>query len=200
MLHALHLYQNFSKVRYQVHAFTVDLGYNNFDSALIADYCDTLNIPFTLIDTQIGKVVFDIRKESSPCALCAKLRKGALFSAIKQQGIDTCVFAHHREDCLESLLLSMLYEGRMRTFSPVTLLDRKGIRLIRPFIYLPEKVIQTAMIRHHVPVVKNPCPAADSTKRMEIKRLLAQICTSNPNAKEMMMCAISNVSQYSLWG
>ena len=199
MLLALHLYQNFSRVHYRVHAFTVDLGFGSFDSTAIAQFCSKLDIPFTLIKTQIGKIVFDVRKETNPCALCAKLRKGALFTQIKNQGIDTCVFAHHREDCIESLLLSMLYEGRMRTFLPVTLLDRKDVRLIRPFIYLPEKEIIAAACRHDVPVVKNPCPASADTKREDTKRLLAQICASNPNAKEMMMRAISNVSQYSLW-
>ena len=200
LLHALHLYRYFSNKPFSVHAFTVDLGFDGFDSAGIAQYCAQLSIPHTVVKTNIAPVVFEQRRESNPCALCAKLRKGALFAAIKQQGITTCAFAHHREDCIESLLMSMLYEGRMRTFAPVTQLDRMGIRLVRPFICLPEKEIKAAVRRHQIPIIKNPCPASGSTKREQTKRLLAQICANNPNARDMMLTAIKNVGQYSLWG
>jgi tRNA(Ile)-lysidine synthase TilS/MesJ len=199
LLHALHLYRYFSNKPFSVHAFTVDLGFDGFDAQSIAQYCAQLSIPHTVVKTNIAPVVFEQRRESNPCALCARLRKGELFSAIRQQGITTCAFAHHREDCIESLLMSMLYEGRMRTFAPVTQLDRMGIRLVRPFICLPEKEIKSAVRRHQIPVVKNPCPASGATKREQTKRLLAQICASNPNARDMMLTAIKNVGQYSLW-
>jgi len=100
LLYALHLYQYFSKKGYTLHAFTVDLGFGNFDIAAIADYCQSLNIPHTVIQTNIAQVVFNTRKETNPCALCAKLRKGALYTEITRQGIYKCAFAHHREDCL----------------------------------------------------------------------------------------------------
>ena len=199
LLFALHLYKNFAKVRFDVRAYTVDLGFGNFDTDMIAAYCSSLGIEHTLIKTQIGKIVFDLRNEKNPCALCSKMRKGVLFTQIKNHGFETCAFAHHREDCLESLMMSMLYEGRLRTFRPATLLDRMGINLIRPLIYLPEKEIITAARRHALPIAKNPCPAAQNSKREDTKRLLEQICTSNPGARGMMMTAIKNVSQYSLW-
>lgn len=199
LLYALHLYRYFAKKPFSIHAFTVDLGFPGFDAGAISDYCRQLDIPHTLIPTSIAPIVFEYRRESNPCAMCSRLRKGALFRTIRQEGIATCAFAHHREDCLESLLLSMLYEGRMRTFRPVTELSRMEVRLIRPFICLPEKEIRAAVRRHDIPVVSNPCPASGSTQREEIKRLLTQICDSNPNARDMMMTAIKNVSQYSLW-
>ncbi len=199
LLYALHLYKNFAKSSFLLHAFTVDLGFEGFDSGTISDYCKSLGIPFTLIKTHIYDIVFNQRKEKNPCALCAKMRKGTLFTQIIRQGLTTCAFAHHREDCLESLLLSMLFEGRMRTFCPVTYLDRMGVKLVRPFICLPEKEISAAVNRHTIPVVKNPCPAVQSSKREHTKRLLAQICENSPDAREKMMSAIKNVSQYSLW-
>lgn len=199
LLYALQLYKNFAKVRFDVRAYTVDLGFGGFDTGMIAAYCHSLGIEHTLIKTQIGHIVFDLRGEKNPCALCSKMRKGALFTQIKRHGFETCAFAHHREDCLESLMMSMLYEGRLRTFRPATLLDRMGINLIRPLIYLPEKEIIAAARRHALPIAKNPCPAAQNSKREDTKRLLEQICASNPGAREMMMTAIKNVSQYSLW-
>lgn len=198
LLYALHLYKNFARVRYNIHAFTVDLGFGGEENDVIADYCKSIDIPHNIIKTHISAIV-NRRKENNPCALCSKMRKGALFTQIKQHGFSVCAFAHHREDCIESLLLSMLYEGRMRTFRPVTLLDRMDIRLIRPFIYLPEKEIRAAVKRHGIPVSNNPCPAAGSTKREEIKRLLMQICASRPDANDMIINSIKNVSHYSLW-
>jgi tRNA 2-thiocytidine biosynthesis protein TtcA len=199
LLYALSLYKHFSRNKYEISAFTVDLGFEGFDSKVLEDYCRSLGIKYTLIRTNIAKIVFDTRRESNPCALCSKLRKGALFTEMKKQGITKCAFAHHREDCLESFLLSLLYEGRMRTFSPVTYLNRQGITLIRPFIYLPEKDVKAAVKKHDVPVVSNPCPANGNTKRQEIKELLAVICASSPDAREKMITALKNTRQYSLW-
>ncbi len=199
LLYALKLYKHFSRNKYEVSAFTIDLGLDGFDHEPMIGYCRSLGIKHTLIKTEIAKIVFDVRRESNPCALCSKLRKGALFAEMKKQGITKCAFAHHREDCLESFLLSLLYEGRLRTFSPVTHLSRQGITLIRPFIYLPEKEVKAAVKKHGVPIVLNPCPANGATKREEIKKLLAAICASSPDAREKMLTALKNTRQYSLW-
>ncbi len=199
LLYALSLYKHFSRNKYDISAFTVDLGFEGFETAAVGDYCRFLGVKHTLIKTGIAKIVFDLRHESNPCALCSKLRKGALFTEIKKQGITKCAFAHHREDCLESLLLSLLYEGRFRTFAPVTCLSRQGITLLRPFIYLPEKEVKAAVRKHDIPVVSNPCPANGATKREEVKKLLAAICASNPDAREKMLTALKNTRQYSLW-
>jgi tRNA 2-thiocytidine biosynthesis protein TtcA len=199
LLYALHLYRNFSRHRYEIGAFTVDLGFPGFDTALIADYCASLGIKHTLVSTSIAKIVFDIRRESNPCALCSKMRKGALFGEMKRQGYYKCAFAHHREDAIETLFLSMLYSGQLATFKPLTFLDRQGVTLIRPFVYLPEKEIKAAVRKHGVPVAANPCPANGKTKREETKKLLAQICASKPDAREKMLTALKNSQQYCLW-
>jgi tRNA 2-thiocytidine biosynthesis protein TtcA len=199
LLYALHLYKHFSRNKYEISAFTVDLGFESFDPGAIESYCRSLGIKHTIIVTDIAKIVFDIRHESNPCSLCSKLRKGALFTEMKRQGFTKCAFAHHREDCLESFLLSLLFEGRLRTFAPVTHLSRQGITLIRPFIYVPEKDVKGAIMKHRVPVISNPCPVNGSTKRQEIKKLLAAICASSPDAREKMLTAIKNTRQYSLW-
>lgn len=199
LLYALYLYRNFSRHKYEISAFTADLGFPGFDTRLIGDYCASLGITHTLVKTNIAKVVFDARQESNPCALCSKLRKGTLFTEIKKQGYSKCAFAHHREDAIETLLLGVLYAGQLATFKPVTYLDRKGVTLIRPFVYLPEKEIKAAVKKHGIPVAANPCPANGNTKRQEIKSLLTQICASKPNAREMILTALKNSPQYSLW-
>lgn len=192
LLKALSLYRRFEEKTFDIHAFTVDLGFGGFDTRTISDYCRSLDIPHTVIETRIGEIVLDVRKESNPCALCAKMRKGALFAELTGRGIVTCAFAHHREDCLESFLLSLLYEGRLHTFVPVTRLEHTGVKLIRPLIEAPEKEIKAAVKRCAVPAVANPCPAAGITKRAEIKKLLALSSASNPRARERMLTAIKN--------
>ena len=199
LLYALSLYRNFSRHKFNVRAFCVDLGFDGFDTQRIAAYCADIGVDLTIVETHISTIVFDTRAESNPCSLCSKLRKGALFNEIKKQGIDMCAFAHHRDDCLETLLLSMLYEGRLRTFRPLTYLDRKDVTLIRPFVYLSEKEIQSSVERHQIPSVSNPCPASGNTKRQKIKELLAQISASNPDARHMMLTSLKNSAQYSLW-
>ncbi len=199
LLYALHLYKNFAKTKFDICAVTVDLGFNGFDIQLIEDYCKSLDIEFTCVKTQISKIVFDVRAETNPCSLCSKLRKGALFNELIAMGIDKCAFAHHRDDCLETLFLSMLYEGRIRTFKPVTYLDRKGITLIRPFVYLPEHEIISSVRRHNIPTTGNPCPASGNTKREEIKELLRHISKTSPKARDILLTALKNKDEYSLW-
>lgn len=199
LLFALNKYKNFARKKYKIHAFHVDLGFEENQSDIISDYCFALGIPLNIIKTQIGTNVLYERNEKNPCALCSKMRKGKLFEQVKQHGYSVCAFAHHRDDCIESMLLSLLYEARMRTFKPVTTLDRAQIRLIRPFIYLPENEIEGAVIRHGIPAFKNPCIYEGLSKRNEIKKLLSQICKTRPDARNMIMSAIKNVAQYSLW-
>ena len=199
LLYALHLYSNFSKTKFDICAVTVDLGFEGFDVALIEGYCKSLGIEFICVKTHVAKIVFDIRQESNPCSLCSKLRKGALFNELIKLGISKCAFAHHRDDCIETLFLSMLYEGRIRTFKPVTYLDRKGITLIRPFVYLPEFEIVSSVRRHNIPTTGNPCPASGNTKREEIKELVRHISKTSPKARDTLLTALKNKDEYSLW-
>ena len=199
LVKAMKLYTNFAKHKFDVVAVTVDLGFDGYDVAPIEDYCKSLDVPFTCIKTQIGEIIFDERQEQNPCSLCSKMRKGALFTELKKQGINTCAFGHHRDDALETLLMSMFYEGRIRTFKPVTYLDRMDVTLIRPLVYLAEHEIVSAARRHSIPVVKSPCPACGTTKRAETKELLCHISKSNPKARDILLTALKNTDQYSLW-
>jgi tRNA 2-thiocytidine biosynthesis protein TtcA len=199
LVKALSMYRDFAKAKFQVVAVNINLGFDGFDAQPIARYCESLDVPFTCIDTKIGKIIFDERKEKSPCALCSKMKKGALFTELKRQGINKCAFGHHRDDCIESLLMSMFYEGRIRTFKPVTYLDRMDITLIRPLVFLAEHEIISAAKRFDIPVVKSPCPACGNTKRQETKELLRHLSKSNPALKDILLTALKNTDQYSLW-
>lgn len=199
MLHAFHLYRYFSPKKFTIHALMVDLGFPGFDASPLKFLCESLNIPMTVVHTNIGAVVFDTRKEKNPCALCAKLRKGAFNSKARELGLNKAAFAHHREDVLETFLMSLLYEARINTFSPVTYLSRSKITLIRPFIYLSEKHIISVVKKTELPVIQNSCPACGNTTRQEIKELFKELSKKYPKAREMMLTALRNTAKYNLW-
>lgn len=200
LLYALALYKRFSHMDYELHAFTMSMGLEPFDTTGVAALCDELNVPFTRKDTQIGEILFDIRKEKNPCALCAKMRRGVLNDLAVEYGCNKLALGHHREDALETLLMSLLYEARLHTFHPVTYLSRTDITVIRPLVYLPEKHVIHMAKELKLPIVKSPCPHDGHTKRQEMKDLLKDLTTRYPDAKEYMLSALKNDKQYGLWG
>ena len=161
--------------------------------------CDHLEVPYVVKQTQIGDIVFNQRKEKNPCALCAKMRKGCLADTCVELGVNKLALGHHRDDALETLLLSMFYEGRMHTFHPVTHLERTGITQIRPMIYLSEKKAISAVRRLNLPVVESPCPVNGITRREDMKIILDDICKKIPKAREQMLSALMNHEKYELW-
>ena len=146
----------------------------------------------TIVPTDIYNIIFRVRKESNPCALCAKMRKGALNQAIKETGCNKVAYAHHKDDVVETMLMSLIYEGRFHTFSPVTYLDRMDLTVIRPLMYMHEADVIGFINKFHVPIVKSPCPADGHTKREYVKELLKKLNQENPGVKERMFTAIQN--------
>ena len=192
LLYALHGLQRFYPQHFELHAVTVDLGFQNLDLSRIESICrDELQIPYTIVKTDIADVIFEQRKEANPCSLCAKMRKGALNDAIKKEGCNKVAYAHHKDDVVETLLMSLIFEGRFHTFSPVTYLDRTGITVIRPLLYMNEADVIGFVNKNQVPVVKSPCPADGHTKREYVKQLLRQLNLENPGVKERMFTAIT---------
>ena len=192
LLYALHGLQRFYPQHFELHAVTVDLGFQNLDLSKIESICrDELQIPYTIVKTDIADVIFEQRKESNPCSLCAKMRKGALNDAIKKEGCNKVAYAHHKDDVVETMLMSLIYEGRFHTFSPVTWLDRMELTVIRPLLYMNEADVIGFVNKNPVPVVKSPCPADGYTRREYVKQLLRQLNLENPGVKERMFTAIT---------
>ena len=192
LLYALSSLRRFYPHPFDLVAVTVDLGFANLDLSEIKKLCEKLEVPYTVVKTQIGQIIFEQRQENNPCALCAKMRKGALNEAMKQLGCNKIAYAHHMDDVVETMMLSLLYEGRFHTFSPVTYLDDTGLTVIRPLIYMKEADVIGFVRKYEVPVVKSPCPADGHTKREYVKQLLKQLNTENPGVKQRMFTAIQN--------
>lgn len=192
LLYGLHGLQRFYPKKFEIMAVTVDLGFDNLKLDEIIKLCEKLDIPYKIVKTEIAQIVFKDRKESNPCSLCAKMRKGALNEAIKEAGCNKVAYAHHKDDVVETMLMSLIFEGRFHTFSPVTYLDRMDLTVIRPLMYMNECDVIGFVNKYDVPVVKSPCPADGFTKREYIKNLLRTLNIENPGVKERMFTAIQS--------
>ena len=192
LLYALHGLRRFYPKHFEIHAVTVDLGLKNLNLDKIKELCKSLDVEYTIIKTDIAQIIFEDRKEENPCSLCAKMRKGALNQAIKEIGCNKVAYAHHKDDVVETMLMSLIFEGRFHTFSPVTYLDRMDLTVIRPLMYMNEVDVIGFVNKNQVPVVKSPCPADGYTKREYVKNLLKSLNQENPGVKERMFTAIIN--------
>lgn len=191
LLYALANLSKFYPKKFEVFAMSVDLGVG-MDFSPVEKLCKELGVEYTLIKTDIFDIVFQERKESNPCSLCAKMRKGAFNEKMKELGYNKLAYGHHKDDVMETFLLSLIFEGRINTFSPVTYLDRMDVTLIRPMLYVSEHEVASFAKLMDLPVVKNMCPADGVTKRQYAKELLSQINKDHPGAKEKLFTAILN--------
>jgi len=187
LLAALAKLRDFYPVPFTVEAITLDMGAADgrpgMDFSPIARFCEELDVPYTIIKSEIQHIIFDLRKEKNPCSMCAKMRRGALNNAIQDLGITKIALGHHYDDAIETFFMSLIFEGRLSCFQPVTFLDRTGITQIRPLLYCGENLIRHTAQRLELPVVENPCPADGNTKRQEIKELVYELQGRYPGLK-----------------
>lgn len=196
-LAALAQLRRFYPVPFNVHAITLETGTPGMSFDAVADLCRDLKVPYTRISVPVYQIIFEERKEKNPCSLCAKLRRGSLNTALKDLGISKIALGHHFDDAVETMLMNLLFEGRIGCFQPVTYLDRSGITQIRPLLYCHEDEVRRAAAKLKLPVVQNPCPANGSTRRQEVKELLLQLEERYPNLRQKIFGAMQ---RYPLYG
>lgn len=192
LLCAMRALQRFYPIPFELEAITIDMGYEGADFSRIEALCDRIGVRYTVKKTDIQDIIFNVRKEENPCSLCAKMRHGALHDAALELGCKKIALGHHQDDVIETFFLSLFFEGRIHCFSPVTYLDRKGVTLIRPFLYLPELDVWGYTKREDLPVYKNPCPADGHTKRQYMKDHIKALVKENPGIKTRFFTAIQN--------
>jgi tRNA(Ile)-lysidine synthase TilS/MesJ len=192
LLYALKGLQRFYPNHFKLSAITVDLGYSDCDFAPIEELCNELQVPYRIVKTDIAKILFEERKESNPCSLCAKMRKGALNQAAKEMGCNKVAYAHHKDDMIETMILSLFFEGRFYSFSPKTYLERTDLTVIRPIMFVDEADVIGFRNKYNLPVVISKCPIDGYTKRQYAKELLADLNRQNPGIKQRMFTAILN--------
>ncbi len=194
MLYALSGLRKFYPKKFELEAITVNMGYKESDFSGVASLCEKLDVHYTVVETDIAEIIFEHRKESNPCSLCAKLRKGAFNNKAKELGCNKEAYAHHYDDVIETMMMSLLYEGRFFCFSPVTYLDRSDITLIRPLLYIDEQDIINFKNAYELPVVKNPCPVDGYTKREFTKQLIKNLDKDSPGLRKRLFTSIQEGS------
>lgn len=193
--------RRFYNKKFDVVAITIDMGFKDTDQLKLKglrEECEKANVEFYVEKTQIAEILFDIRKETNPCSLCSKLRRGALNTVALKLGCNKLALGHHADDVIDTFLLSLFYEGRISSFQPVTPLSRTGITVIRPLIYTSEKNIAAFM--RDKPILKNVCPADKHTKREYVKQVIADIQEEIPFVKERMLGAITHPERSNIQG
>ncbi|MSS62514.1 tRNA 2-thiocytidine biosynthesis TtcA family protein [Velocimicrobium porci] len=190
LLYALAGLKKFYPIPFELEAISVHLGYDEFDLTAITNLCNQLQIRHTIVFTEISTIIMEGRKEQNPCSLCAKMRKGALNNKAKELGCNKIAYAHHKDDLVETMLLSLLFEGQFYAFPPVTHLERSNLTVIRPLMFINEKDIKGFQNKYYLPICKNPCPVDGHTKREYAKQLIRQLNHDHPGAKDRMFHAI----------
>ena len=174
---------------FDLEAITIDMGLG-MDYSGIQTLCDTWEIPYTVVRTEIAPIIFDYRKEKNPCSMCSKMRRGALNQAILDKGFNKLALGHHYDDAVETFVMSLFYEGRISCFQPVTNLDRTGVIQIRPMLYIHEKTVDNFARRMELPILENRCPVDKQTKREEIKKLIYDLSATYPDLRERIFGAM----------
>ena len=190
LLYALSGLQKFIPEKIEIVAITVDLGFGNFETEEIRKLCEKLGIEYHLVKTQIADILKAKIKEGSFCSLCAKMRKGALNNFAKDLGCNKIAYAHHKDDFVETMILSLFYEGQFFSFPPVKYYEDVDLTVIRPLLYVPEKDIIGFQNKMTLQSIKNPCPFDKNTKREYVKNLLRQLKKDNPEIQQKMFNAI----------
>jgi tRNA(Ile)-lysidine synthase TilS/MesJ len=190
MLLALKNMQRFYPKKYELEAISVSLGFEGMDFSPVQKFCDEIGVNYTVVETDIGQIIFDERKEKNPCALCAKMRKGALNDMVEKLGCNKIALGHNKNDVIETLFMSLFLEGRIHCFSPKTFLSRKKISSIRPLIYVPEKEVIGFARQNNLPIVKNKCFADGNTKREDFKKFIAEQSHIYDHFEEVIFGAI----------
>ena len=190
LLWGLAYLQRFYPKQFSLSAITVDMGIDTMDLEPIKALCQEFQVSYGIVPTEIGKILFDIRKETNPCSLCAKLRKGALNQKALEMGCNKIAYAHHKDDLIETAMMSLLYEGRFYAFSPVTHLDRTDLTVIRPLMFVSEADVKGFRNKYQLPVCKNPCPMDGHTRREYVKNLIHTLNMENPGVKDRLFRAV----------
>lgn len=196
LLDGLVLLRRFIGIDYDVVAVTLDMGFTNdkMDFTPIVEHCENLGVEYHIIKTQIAEIVFDVRKEPSPCSLCARMRRGALHDAANDLGCNKVALGHNYDDAVETFVMNLFTEGRIGCFAPSTYLTHKKVTIIRPLVLAPEKEIRRAARKNELPVVKSVCPADGHTNRQKTKDFLADMERSDHGFKERLFGAMKRAN------
>ena len=192
LLKALCELKRFYSAEFTVVAITLDMRFENKDGdfSAVKEMCDQYGVEYVVKPTDLYEIIFNIRKESNPCALCSRMRRGILHDTAKELGCNKIALGHHLDDAAETFMMNLLIESRVGCFAPVTYLSRRDIAMIRPLVYVREREVTAAAERLNLPVVESKCPANEHTKREDVKILLQELSKQYGDVPEKIVGAM----------
>lgn len=196
LVSALARLRRFYPKKFDIQAITIDLFEGKSDYSKVKEFMQELGVNYYVIESNIYSVIFEERQEKSPCSLCSKMRRGALNTKAKELGCNKLALGHHADDLMETFLLSLIYEGRLSVFHPVSYMSNTGLTVIRPLVLAPERLIAT--VSRNMPVFHNCCPANHQTKREYMKNLLTELEQDIPFIKDRILGAIVGTDRYNM--
>ena len=202
LLAALARLRLFYPKKFDLVAITVDMGFEGSDYTSVEEFCRTLAVEYRVVKTDIAKIIFDVRKESNPCSLCAKMRRGSLHAEAVAAGCNKVALGHHYDDAVETFMMNLFFEGRLGSFSPVSYLSNRKITLIRPLLYAQEKDVAYFARRQALPVLVSLCPEDHATERENMKQLLKELEKKNDGLRHRIFHAMckGNIDGFALHG
>ena len=186
LLMLLSRYRDFAPRPFTLCALTVSPS-PAFDTSAIAALCEEWGVPYRVEKTDMLDTVL---RSPHPCALCARLRRGTLLRMASEAGARKLALGHHRDDVMETWLMSALNEGRFNRLPPIAPMERAGVAVIRPLWNVREEAVAGLARRYGLPVAKNPCPADGHTRRAEVRAHLDALERAEPGAKECLWAAL----------
>ena len=193
--------QRHGRFKFDAEYVVMDPGYTETNRNNIISLGEILNIPIKIFESDIFNIVYDI--ENSPCYLCARMRRGYLYSKAQELGCNKIALGHHFDDVIETTLLSMFYGSELKTMMPKLHSDNfEGVELIRPLYYVREADIIAWKNNNNLNFLNCACKFTeecsldkeDKSKRLEIKKLIKDLKKKNPNVDMNIFTSMSNVN------
>lgn len=201
LLYALALLKKHITFPLELEAFTIDLGFKpkeEMELNIVENLCKDLDVPFETIRAELAEDILN-NPQQNPCARCSYFRRAIIHNYAREKGFNKVAFAHHYDDAVETFLMGILYSGQVSTFMPKTFLDRTGITVIRPLIYLRENDIRGTIKKLGYTLMPSPCPRDGLTKRAETKNMIRSMRKENPNIFYNLAAAMREGRGIQLW-
>lgn len=190
LLYSLKSLQRYNKNHFELIVISVNPGFEEFDEELLKKISKDVEVELIIVPSNIKQIVFDERNEKNPCSLCANLRRGILNTTAKKYGCNKIAIGHNEDDMIETFLMNITYAGNISTFSPVSYMDKSGMTLIRPLIYVPEKLTKRFVKKNNIEVMKKVCPQDGYSTREYAHKLLRELEINNRQARANIVGAI----------
>lgn len=200
LLYALAVIREHAPFAFDLGAVTIDPMFDaNFPGDRLRELCSRLGVPFLLEQVNLAEIAF-APSEQNPCPRCAFFRRGALNRIAQREGYNRLALAHHHDDAVETFLMSILFSGQIKTFTPVTRQDKSGLTVIRPLVYLREWEVKAAYRFFEWEPIHNPCPLDGKSTRQQVKELLRELGRANRSVYDNVSAAMRlSLDRVELW-